>query len=313
MVPDSLDPLSRLAIRFGSDKFGAHLYTPVYHRMFAPIRDKPLRLLEIGIGGYDKPKAGGASLRMWAEYFPSARVVGLDIAPKTLDLPPRITTVAGSQTDLDLLQRLFDEHGSFDIVIDDGSHIVEHVLTTFQFLYPRLHNGAIYVVEDTQTAFLPGAGGRPSGQDTIFSLAHAIVLSMHKLEGHVIAPDRPDLAMLGNLTETVSFHRNLIVFERGDNTYPSNFGLNLADNAVQRVLRLIEQEAAANPSSRAHLSRIDMAIWGRDGQKAADLAIQAAAANPGDAEVLTELVRMMETAGRPAEAQAINRLLPSGA
>jgi hypothetical protein len=115
MVSESLDPLTRLAIRFGSDKFGAHLYTPIYHRMFNHLREQKLRILEVGIGGYDKPKAGGASLRMWAEYFPCSKIVGLDIAAKDIALPPRVTTVAGSQTDTGLLQRLLDDHGPFNI------------------------------------------------------------------------------------------------------------------------------------------------------------------------------------------------------
>jgi hypothetical protein len=311
MISENLDPLTRLAIRFGSDKFGAHLYTPIYHSMFGHLRELPLRILEVGIGGYDKAKAGGASLRMWAEYFPCAKIVGLDIAAKDLALPPRVTTVTGSQTDPGLLQRLLDQHGPFDIVIDDGSHLVAHVLATFRFLYPRLDAGAIYVVEDTQTSFTPSAGGNAGGQDTIFSLAHSIVLSMHKLEGHLVAHDRPNLAIFGDITKQVSFYRNLIVFERGDNTYPSNLSFSLADKAVERVFASIEREAENNPSARDSMSRIDMAIWGGDRQKAADLALQAAAANTGDTEVLTELVRMMEWAGRWSEAKAIGTRMQS--
>jgi hypothetical protein len=309
MVPENLDPLSRLAIRFGSDKFGAHLYTPTYHRMFGHLRDQPLRVLEVGIGGYDTLKAGGSSLRMWAEYFPSARIVGLDISPKDLALPRRVTVVTGSQTDELLLQRLLDEHGPFDIVIDDGSHIVPHVLQTFRFLYPRLNPGAIYVVEDSQTSFMPFVGGHPDGQNTIFSLANAVVLSMHKREGHSVPADQPEVAAFGEMTTGVRVYRNLIVFERGDNTYPSNMAFSLADNQVGRVFALIEREAEDDPSPRGWISRIDMAIWGGDKQLAADLALRAAAANPGDVEVLAELVRLMEWAVRPAEIETIRGML----
>jgi hypothetical protein len=59
---DEIDPLTRLAIKHGTDKWGVHFYAPVYHALFAPLRDKPIRLLEIGVGGYRLAKVGGASL-----------------------------------------------------------------------------------------------------------------------------------------------------------------------------------------------------------------------------------------------------------
>src|SRR5882672_934336 len=94
-----IDPLTALAIKHGTDKWGPHFYTPVYHALFAHLRDRPIRLLEIGIGGYEYNTVGGASLAMWAEYFPRARIVGIDVVPKTLALGPRVTTLEGSQID----------------------------------------------------------------------------------------------------------------------------------------------------------------------------------------------------------------------
>ncbi len=61
--------LDLLAALHGTDKFGAHDYTPVYESLMREARRKPVRLLEIGVGGYASA-LGGASLRMWASYFP---------------------------------------------------------------------------------------------------------------------------------------------------------------------------------------------------------------------------------------------------
>src|SRR5882762_3410482 len=85
-----VDALTRLAIKHGTDKWGQHFYTPVYHSLFAHLRDKPIRLLEIGVGGYNFPKVGGASLSMWADYFPQGHILGIDIVEKKLSLGPRI-------------------------------------------------------------------------------------------------------------------------------------------------------------------------------------------------------------------------------
>ncbi|MFN3525702.1 MAG: class I SAM-dependent methyltransferase, partial [Paracoccus sp. (in: a-proteobacteria)] len=154
-----IDPLTRLAILHGTDKFGMHDYTPVYHAHFAALRDRPLRLLEIGVGGYDNPERGGRSLAMWRDYFPNAQIVGFDISEKRLDLGPRVTIRQGSQIDAGFLRGLVADHGPFDIIIDDGSHHNAHVWRSFQMLLPALVPGGVYIVEDVQTAFFPGFGG----------------------------------------------------------------------------------------------------------------------------------------------------------
>ena len=293
MERPELDPLSRLSIHGGSDKYGAHLYTPIYHKLFQHLRNRPIRLLEIGIGGYDSPKAGGASLRMWAEYFPHGAIVGLDIYPKQLAISPRVTTIEGSQTDQGLLDRITAEHGPFDIIIDDGSHVVDHTIISFRHLFPKMAEGGIYAVEDVQTAFLPNS----AGTGTIFEVAHRLALAMHQLEGW--APDDPcGFAAQGAATHSVAVYRNLVVFERGRNTYPSNLRFSLDDAEVRQVYAAVGEEAAGSSAPRSRLVQIDMNIWGGRPDEAARLALAAADAAPGDADLLHELIKMMEWAGQ---------------
>ncbi len=70
-------PATRL---FGVDLFGLaklhevdpwkiRFFLRAYQQHFAAMRDKPIGLLEIGIGGYENPLNGGESLRMWRSYF----------------------------------------------------------------------------------------------------------------------------------------------------------------------------------------------------------------------------------------------------
>src|SRR5690606_41306911 len=49
--------------------------------------------------------------------------------------------------------------GEPDLIIDDGSHINEHVIESFNFLFPRLKSGGIYVIEDVQTSYWVDYGG----------------------------------------------------------------------------------------------------------------------------------------------------------
>jgi hypothetical protein len=307
------DPLTRAAIRAGSDKYGGHLYTPIYHRLFAPLREMPLKVLEIGVGGYEAEQAGGLGLKMWAEYFPNATITGLDIQAKKLSLPPRVKVVQGSQTDRALLARLSQERGPFDIVIDDGSHVVTHVQETFRALYPLIAADGIYAVEDTQTSFMPSVGGRPDGLGTIFDLAHRIALAMHKAEGFRPSTPDPAIEAFAAATASVSIYRNIAVFQRGTNTYPSNHGLDLNNPEVRAVFDGIGVYDALDPSPGSVLTRVDMLIWAGRHAEAGDLATRAAAAYPAHTAMLHELVRMMGWAKLDQQRHSIESRLPAAA
>lgn len=154
-----IDALSRLAILYGTDKFGYHDYTPNYFRLLGSWRDRPLRMLEIGVGGYGDEDRGGESLEVWRDFFPQGQITGIDIQRKTMNLGPRVSILQGSQIDADFLDGVNRDRGPFDIILDDGSHRNEHVVETFGLLFSRLQPGGIYLVEDVQTAFIPRFGG----------------------------------------------------------------------------------------------------------------------------------------------------------
>jgi hypothetical protein len=151
--------LHALAIIYGTDKWGPHWYAQLYETYFRSLRRKDINLLEIGIGGYEDPKMGGGSLRMWRTYFSRAHIFGIDIYDKHLHNERRIKTFKGSQFDNEFLEQVLREIGRIDIVIDDGSHQNEHVLSTFKYLFPRLSQNGIYVIEDVQTSYWQRFGG----------------------------------------------------------------------------------------------------------------------------------------------------------
>ncbi len=307
--PRLLDPLTRAAIRSGSDKYGGHVYTPIYHKLFASRREEPVRLLEIGIGGYDAEHAGGLGLKMWAEYFPNGTIIGLDISRKTLDLPPRVRVIQGSQTDDTLLVRLSQEYGPFDIVIDDGSHVVSHMLGSFRTLYPLIAPDGIYAIEDTQTSFEPVLGGSRDGAGTVFQMAHSLGLLMHKPEGYVDSGSDPFLSQIALKTQSISVYRNIVAFQRGSNTYPSNSGLDLGHPDVRAVFDSITAQDARDPSPTGVLSRLDMLIHGGKHADAARLAMNAATTYPQNVPLLYELSRMMEWCGQIPERDQIEAQL----
>ena len=172
--------LVSLAILHQTDKWGGyHDYVLHYQRHFQPIRHRRLNLLEIGVGGYDDPKQGGQSLRMWKDFFPNANIFAIDVYDKAALEEPRIRIFQGSQADADFLKRVAGEIGRLDIVIDDGSHVNEHVILSFQTLFPLLAEGGIYAIEDLHTAYQSAFGGSPD----LTCPSTSIAMCKHMIDG----------------------------------------------------------------------------------------------------------------------------------
>jgi len=145
--------LQKIGFLHGTDKgnedhsFRGVSNLDVYARHFEPLRNKEISLLEIGV-------LSGASLRMWKEYFPHARIFGLDIDQHCKRLEEdRISIEIGSQTDTSLLECVAQKAGGFDIVIDDGSHVNKHILKSYEVLFKHLKPGGIYVIEDLACSY----------------------------------------------------------------------------------------------------------------------------------------------------------------
>ncbi len=209
--------LTWLGRHFKTDKAGFHRYTQHYQTHFAPLRDKQVVLLEIGIGGYSRAGAGGASLRMWKHYFRRGRIYGLDIEDKSFVDEERIRSFQGSQADAELLQRIVAEVGRPDIVIDDGSHRPEHILTTFEVLFPLLADDGIYVVEDTQTSYWPEWGGAedPEDRETSMAMLKRLCDGLNHVEfvTEGYEPTYTDLHVVA-----AHFYHNLVFIQKGLNT-----------------------------------------------------------------------------------------------
>jgi len=124
-----------------------HGYTVFYEHYLSSLRPKSLRLLEIGV-------LDGKSLMTWKAYFPQAQLFGLDIDPACSRFEDDRTRIfVGSQADVQLLAHIGEQvPGGFDIIIDDGSHYVAHVIASFNGLFNYLKPGGIYVIEDLHIA-----------------------------------------------------------------------------------------------------------------------------------------------------------------
>lgn len=139
--------LSEAFARAGTDKGPAfHNYGVYYEPYLSPFRAKPIKLLEIGV-------ADGKSLRAWRAYFHNATaIVGVDVdadCEQHAEPSAGIHVFTGNQRDFAFLRAVHQEHGPFDIVVDDGSDHRLDRIASFNALFPLLQDGGVYVVENT--------------------------------------------------------------------------------------------------------------------------------------------------------------------
>jgi demethylmacrocin O-methyltransferase len=160
--------LIELAIKHKSDKHGHHDYCRYYQRHFEHLKDKPIRVLELGVGGYEFKDRGGSGLRMWGEFFSNGQIFGLDLYDKSgIQLPANVTIFQGSQADDATINDIAHKCGDFDIIIDDASHINKLTIHSFTLLWPHLKRGGIYVIEDLESSWWNehGFDGEPDYKD----------------------------------------------------------------------------------------------------------------------------------------------------
>jgi Methyltransferase domain len=191
-------------------------YLGIYDRYLSTYREKPIRLLEIGI-------AGGGSFPVWREYFGTqATLFGIDIVAESCAqieaLQLNCHARVGNQADADFLHSVVTEMGGLDIVIDDGSHIAEHQLASFKTLFPLLANGGVYICEDLHTAYWDGWQGGYKRPGTFIEFIKDMIDSIHTW----YYPIENELGgmELHRHVPGIHLHDSLVVIEKGDVAAP---------------------------------------------------------------------------------------------
>lgn len=164
-----MSTLAEIFNKWGTDKGQLfnnsvwHGYAGFYECLFHRYRKEVKSVLEIGIGtmidGVHSSMVGwalqgyrpGGSLRAWREYFENATIYGIDVQPDTrIENEERIVTFLCDSTDTARVQALIGGElpVQFDLIIDDGSHLVEDQIQTMRNFFPYVAQNGIYVLED---------------------------------------------------------------------------------------------------------------------------------------------------------------------
>lgn len=140
--------LHHIGQQHGTDKADFHQYLDRYEPFLEPWQAKQGNLLEMGVDG-------GASIKMWRDYFLQMKIYGVDHNPGSVkfDLGPRVHLLLGEVTAREFWEQQFPPPVMFDIIIDDAGHHSSAIISTFTLAWPRLNRGGIYIIEDLHCSY----------------------------------------------------------------------------------------------------------------------------------------------------------------
>ncbi|MHC5613939.1 MAG: hypothetical protein ACYTXA_23830 [Nostoc sp.] len=235
--------LSKAAAIYSNDKWPRLRFAHRYQSHFAPLKWKKLKILAIGIGGYEDHTIGGESLKTWKTYFPNSMVYGLDIIDKRYLEEDRIKIFNCDQNDEHLIQEVLAETGELDIIIEDGSSANEHHIKAFHTFFPALKDGGIYAAENIHHSYWPSLkdkkwsnlakdsfelqnwiniGGSLDLNDpkTVMNMFKRLVdgLNYEEFLNPGYTPSYFDKNIL-----SIQFYHNLVIVYKGKNDEKSNF------------------------------------------------------------------------------------------
>jgi hypothetical protein len=146
-----MNRLTQIGLNCGTDKAYWHKYTGFYETYIGGFINP--NILEIGVDL-------GASLKMWEEYFGAPYIVGVDIIDKKAYETKSTKTLIADQGKPNELLKCLDICKEYDIMVDDGSHIIGHQISSFVTLFPYLKSGGVYFLEDLHTSFWTDTVGK---------------------------------------------------------------------------------------------------------------------------------------------------------
>ena len=117
---------------------------------------------------------------------------------------------------------------AFDVIIDDGSHLNQHQIFTFETLYPFVKDGGVYVIEDVQTSYWSSDGwdGANINNPGFEKTCVHYFLNLAKYLNHseftdLKGVDNKSLELAKSIKQII-FEHNLIIVIKRANIQPSN-------------------------------------------------------------------------------------------
>jgi len=134
--------------KFDTDKNSRHTYLKHYDELFYPLKDKKIKILEIGV-------QNGGSIMLWNKYFKDCTIFGMDINYSIVTHPEiwELENAFLIPKDVESLSENSFGDMKFDIIIDDGSHTIPHQEKSMKIFKNKLSKGGILIIEDISSYY----------------------------------------------------------------------------------------------------------------------------------------------------------------
>lgn len=218
--------LDDLAKKYHTDKSSlCHNYPHIYEKHLSKYIGANINFLEIGV-------KDGASLRMWSDYFVNGKINGIDIDESCLahsDPDKNIKVHIGNVNDIQFLERLFNEIGQPDVIVDDGSHHTEDIVSAFESMFGYVKHGGLYIVEDLYCAYCDEYRDKKTRSNFIdYAMSKVNDLNWsdknepkpcgnNKLRHYNKFNGNVDLNYYEKYIKSISFYKAICIIEKDDN------------------------------------------------------------------------------------------------
>ena len=124
-------------------KIQAHGYSIFYEKLFFPIKNKQMNILEIG------SFYGNASAALYF-YFKNAKIYGADINPDMFNYSSkRVKSFFVNSSSLSSLkENILSQNIKFQIIIEDASHMLKDQIISLFYLFPIIQSGGHFIIEE---------------------------------------------------------------------------------------------------------------------------------------------------------------------
>ena len=155
-LEENIESFKKIGENYGLEEVTIHHYENLYGSLLGNLRNQNINLLEIGLG-CGQFYGTGQSVFLWRDYLAMANISILEQDAKCAE--PFLEHVKhlfiGDQNDKELLKKIGEQAGPFDVIIDDGSHRRSHQIISLVGLWPYLKKkGGLYVIQDTYYSFI---------------------------------------------------------------------------------------------------------------------------------------------------------------
>lgn len=182
-------------------------YFEIYDRHFARFRAQSPVVVEFGV-------SQGGSLEMWKDYFgPGVRLYGVDINPECKRFErDGVRIFIGDQSDRAFLRSIAKEVPRIDVLIEDGGHMMDQQIATFEELFAVVQPDGVYLCEDLHTSYWRHWGGGYKKRGSFIEYSKNWIDAIHAWHSH--EPARLQVSDLTKSAHSLHFYDSVVVIEK---------------------------------------------------------------------------------------------------